>query len=101
MTLAQFQSTLTKTKPPSGLSAALTGLWWQAKDDWDRAHDLVMDEPGKDSAWVHAYLHRVEGDLVNARYWYKQAGRPAASGALEAEWAAIAGELLAKKLADR
>jgi hypothetical protein len=53
-----------------------------------------MDEGGKDCAWVHAYLHRVEGDLENARYWYRRAGKPEASGALKSEWAAIASKLL-------
>ena len=95
MTLAEFQRSLSKTKPPSGLAPALIGLWWAGKDDWDQAHKVVMDEGGKDCAWVHAYLHRVEGDLGNARYWYKQAGKSTGSGPLPAEWAAIAGELLA------
>jgi hypothetical protein len=95
MTLAEFKRSLTKTKPPAGLAPALVGLWWAGKDDWEKAHKVVMDESGKDCAWVHAYLHRVEGDLGNARYWYKQAGKSAGSGPLPAEWAAIAGELLA------
>jgi hypothetical protein len=96
MTLAEFKQGQSKARPPAGLSVALIALWWAGKDAWDKAHKLVMDEGGKDCAWVHAYLHRVEGDLENARYWYRQAGKPAASGALPAEWAAIAGELLAK-----
>jgi hypothetical protein len=96
MTLAEFKRSLTKTMPPAGLAPALVGLWWAAKDDWDKAHQTVMDESGTDCAWVHAYLHRVEGDLGNAGYWYRQAGKPAASGSLPAEWAAIAGVLLAE-----
>jgi len=96
MTLAEFKQSQSKPRPPEGLSAALSALWWAGKDDWDKAHKLVMDEGGKDCAWVHAYLHRVEGDLDNAGYWYRQAGKPAASGALPDEWAAIASELLAK-----
>jgi hypothetical protein len=95
MTLAEFKRSLSSTRPPADLTAALLGLWWAGKDDWDKAHKIVMDEGGKDCAQVHAYLHRVEGDLDNARYWYRQAGKPAASGALEEEWAAIASELLA------
>jgi hypothetical protein len=74
MTFAEFKRSLTKTKPPAGLAPALQGLWWAAKDDWDKAHAIVMDEAGKDCAWVHAYLHRQEGDLGNARYWV-QTGR--------------------------
>jgi hypothetical protein len=96
MTLAEFKRTLSKARRPAGLAPALVGLWWAGKDDWDRAHKIVMDEDGKDCAWVHAYLHRVEGDQENARYWYKRAGKPAASEALAAEWAAIARELLAE-----
>ena len=80
--------------PPAGLSPALAALWWAAKDDWQQAHRLVMDESGADCAWVHAYLHRQEGDLDNARYWYRQARREPAQGDLAAEWAAIAAALL-------
>ena len=94
MTLAEFKQSLSKTRPPAGLAPALAGLWWAAKDDWDKAHKLVMDEGGRDCAWVHAYLHRVEGDLENAGYWYRQARQPVATGALEAEWDAIAQALL-------
>ena len=66
----------------------------ERKDDWDKAHQIVMDEGGKDCAWVHAYLHRVEGDQDNAGYWYRQARRPVASGTHAAEWDAIAAALL-------
>jgi hypothetical protein len=94
MTPAEFKRSLAKPKSPSGLSTALTGLWWAGKDDWDRAHKLVMDDDGADCAWVHAYLHRAEGDLDNARYWYGQARREPAVGDLADEWAAIAAALL-------
>jgi hypothetical protein len=94
MTFLDFKESLTKLNPPAGLPPPLAALWWAAKDDWDKAHRLVMDEGGKDCAWVHAYLHRVEGDLDNARYWYKQAGKPAEAGPLSAEWEAIARVLL-------
>jgi hypothetical protein len=89
MTLADLNDSLSKPEPPKGLAPALAALWWAAKDDWERAHKLVMDEGGKDCAWVHAYLHRVEGDLENARYWYEQAGKPVANDALPAEWDSI------------
>jgi hypothetical protein len=95
MTLAEFKRSLSKSRPPESLAVALAGLWWAGKDDWDKAHKVVMDEGGKDCAWVHAYLHRVEGDLENARYWYRQAGKPAASGALKTEYESIAQALLA------
>ena len=97
MTLAEFKRSLSSRSPPEGLAPALAGLWWAGKKNWDRAHKIVMDEGGKDCAWVHAHLHRIEGDLENARYWYRQAGRAQASGALPAEWAAIATDLLAKR----
>jgi hypothetical protein len=96
MTLAEFKRTLSKPRPPAGFTPALAGLWWAGKKDWDKAHKVVMEEGGKDCAWVHAYLHRLEGDADNAGYWYRQAGRPTASGPLPAEWAAIAREFLDK-----
>ena len=73
MTPLGFKRSLSKSEPPSDLSPALAGLWWAAKDSWQKAHKLVMDEESAECAWVHAYLHRVEGDLDNARYWYRQA----------------------------
>jgi hypothetical protein len=95
MTLAEFKSSVSKKSPPPGLAPALAALWWTAKGDWERAHALVMDEGGKDCAWIHAYLHRVEGDLGNARYWYGQAGKAPPTGQLRAEWDSIAKTLLA------
>ncbi|MBV8914988.1 MAG: hypothetical protein JOZ05_18355, partial [Acetobacteraceae bacterium] len=71
-------------------------LWWAARGDWDRAHACAQEDEGGPADWVHAYLHRVEGDLGNARYWYAQAGKPEATGPLDAEWTAIAGALLAR-----
>jgi len=90
----EFKHSVAGATPPAGLSPALAALWWAAKDDWQRAHRLVMDESSADCAWVHAYLHRQEGDLDNARYWYRQARREPAQGDLAAEWAAIAAALL-------
>ncbi len=89
-----FKRTTREPAPPNQLSPALEALWWAAKGDWNRAHGLVQDDPSREAAWVHAYLHRVEGDLGNAGYWYRTAGRPAASGSLEVEWEAIAAALL-------
>lgn len=93
MTPAAFKQSLSKPTPPK-LSPALTALWWAKKDDWERAHKIVQDEGTAEAAWVHAYLHRVEGDLGNAGYWYRQAKRKPATGSLEAEWEAISAELL-------
>jgi hypothetical protein len=94
MTPAELLAPTSSTAPPPGLTPALQALWWAARGDWDKAHKIVMEEEGAEAAWVHAYLHRVEGDLPNARYWYRTAVRPVASGALEAEWKAIVAELL-------
>jgi hypothetical protein len=92
--MAAFSASLSGAAPAPGLAAPLAGLWWAAKGDWDRAHKIVQDEDTPDAAWVHAYLHRLEGDLSNAGYWYRQAGRPAAKDPLEAEWERIASALL-------
>jgi hypothetical protein len=89
-----FRASLAQAAPPEGLSAPLQALWWAGKDDWDKAHGLVMGAAGREAAWVHAYLHRVEGDLSNARYWYGQAGKPPAAAALPDEWDAIVAALL-------
>jgi len=97
MTPQSFNKSLPQNQPPSGLSVPLQALWWARKNDWDKAHKLVMSDESPEAAWVHAYLHRVEGDLPNARYWYRQAGQPAADGTLEAEWSAISGALLARE----
>ena len=94
MTLTEFKRSLSKSKPPADLAPAPAALWWAGKEEWDKAHRIVMDEAGKDCAWVHAHLHRVEGDLGNARYWYKQAGKTVATGPLPTEWAAIVAALL-------
>jgi hypothetical protein len=94
VTFAEFRRSLSGPAPPAGLSPALAGLWWAGRDDWEAAHKIVMDEAGKDYARVHGHLHRVEGDLGNARYWYRRAGVPVPETTLQAEWAAIARELL-------
>jgi hypothetical protein len=94
MTLAEFKASTKKPKPPADLSPPLRALWWAAKDKWQEAHRIVMIEGGRDCAWVHAYLHRVEGDLDNARYWYRQARRSAPVSSLPDEWSGIVESLL-------
>jgi hypothetical protein len=96
MTPAEFERTLAQLKPPAGLAPALVALWWAGRDQWDKAHQVVMDESDMECAWVHAYLHRVEGDLANAGYWYRQARRAVSTEPLPAEWTAIAETLLEK-----
>ena len=95
VTFDDFKTSLAQDAPPAGLSVPLQALWWAGKDDWNRAHTLVMGDEGADAAWVHAYLHRVEGDLPNARYWYRQAQREPATTELDVEWGAIARAMLA------
>lgn len=80
--------------PPKGASSPLTALWHAARGDWDRAHTLVMDDGSAEAAWVHAYLHRVEGDQSNAGYWYAKAKKPHSKKPLDEEWGEIAGALL-------
>lgn len=83
-----------EAQPPVDLPGSLLALWWDARGDWDRAHAVVQDNDDSDSAWVHAYLHRREGDLANADYWYRRAGRGRPAEPLDTEWAAIAAALL-------
>jgi hypothetical protein len=66
MTLDDFHKSLTAAKPPAELTLALTGLWWDAKGDWKRAHESAQQDEGPEGSWVHAYLHRKEGDQGNA-----------------------------------
>ncbi len=97
MTLDGFRESLKGAAPPPGLPRPLEALWHAGRGHWDAAHKLAqMDEGEADHDWVHAYLHRVEGDLGNAGYWYRRAKKPVATGALDEEWARIAEALLAK-----
>lgn len=95
MTLAEFTASVSAATPPA-FPASLLALWHDAKGDWDRAHKCVAALDDEDGMWVHAYLHRKEGDLSNARYWYARAGRPPARESLADEFAAILAALLAK-----
>ena len=92
--MVEFKASFSGAAPAPQLNAPLAALWWAAKSEWDHAHRMVRDEATADAAWVHAYLHRVEGDLGNAGYWYHQAGNPVAAGSLDAEWEGIASVLL-------
>jgi hypothetical protein len=92
MTIAEFEAA-----EVGEFDGALLALWWDGKGDWERAHAIAQDVDGAEGAWVHAYLHRKEGDLGNAAYWYRVAGRGVAGGDLRREWEGIVGELLARK----
>jgi hypothetical protein len=94
MDLDQFRASTAAAGPPGGLSDALQALWWDAKGDWSKAHAHAQAQDDRDGAWVHAYLHRKEGDLSNAGYWYRRAGRRRPQTSLDEEWAAIAAALL-------
>ena len=94
MTLSEFQVSLAEPTPPEGLAPALAALWRDAKGDWDAAHDLAQADEGGAGDWVHAYLHRRQGDPGNAAYWYRRAGKPFATAPLAQEWAEIAEALL-------
>ena len=82
--------------PPEGIGAPLTALWHVARGEWDKAHALVQAEESAAAAWVHAHLHRVEGDEDNAGYWYRRAGKPHAKSALGDEWETIANTFLSE-----
>jgi Asp/Glu/Hydantoin racemase len=94
MDLDGFRTSIQDPAPHQSLSHPLQALWWDAKGDWARAHECAQAERGSMSAAVHAYLHRKEPDLANARYWYNAAGRAPFTGSLEQEWNALAEQLL-------
>lgn len=94
MTPDAFQKTLTDPKPPVSLSDYLKALWYDAKGDWEKAHTLVQDRNDSTAAWIHAYLHRKEGDTGNADYWYRRAGQRRPAVSLEEEWNQLVAVLL-------
>ncbi len=83
---------------PGTLSAPLQALWHDGHGNWSAAHELAQAGADRDSAWVHAYLHRKEGDQWNAEYWYRRAGRPVFAGTLPDEWSAMVQDLLAESV---
>ncbi|WP_191059473.1 hypothetical protein [Geminicoccus harenae] len=94
---AAFLASLDGPAPPDGLAPALRAVWFGLADRWDEAHGIAQEHEGQpDADWVHAWLHRVEGDLGNAGYWYRRAGRPVAQGDLAAEGRAIVESLISR-----
>ena len=91
--MSDFRASLADAAPAPGLEPPLAALWWAAKGQWDEAHKIVQDEDTADAAWVHAYLHRVEGDLGNARYWYGRGSSTLPNNTLEEEYARLCGRL--------
>lgn len=95
MDLAAFRASLALPSAPSNLSRALYALWLDARGDWDGAHRSAQADEGGAGDWVHAYLHRKEGDSGSAAYWYRRARKPVCKTSLDEEWVSIATALLA------
>ena len=98
MDYTSFHCSLTEQEPPVDLRPVLKALWHLGRKEWDLAHAIAQDARDADSHWVHAHLHRVEGDLSNAAYWYARAGRSVGSGDLQVEWESIVRTLLNERL---
>lgn len=94
MTFEQFRESLPASLPPSSLSIHLQSLWYDAKGEWERSHTIIQDIEDADAAWIHAYLHRKEGDIWNADYWYNKAARKRPAVSLQEEWENIVAELI-------
>ena len=94
MNIDAFKDSLVEQTPPANLNTYAKSLWWDARGAWEKAHELIQDLPDKNAAWIHAYLHRKEGDTWNADYWYRRAGRIRPSSSLEEEWNSIVEEML-------
>lgn len=96
MNYDEFLKSVADDQPVAGLSETLISLWWDKKGDWNTAHAIAQDIPTRQGSAVHAYLHREEGVLWNADYWYSRAGRVRPDIPLEAEWQRLVEEILAK-----
>ncbi len=95
MNFEMFEASLTEAHPPAELSPCLTALWHEKQGHWDQAHEIVQEINTATAAWIHAYLHRKEGDEGNARYWYRNANRTFPAGqSLDDEWESLVKALL-------
>jgi hypothetical protein len=94
MDIAAFKESINTTEVPTQASVYLKALWYDAKGDWEKAHELIQDLPDKNAAWIHAYLHRKEGDIWNADYWYRNAGKKRPAVSLQEEWEQLAAAFL-------
>lgn len=94
MDFSSFKESLSLNEASPTLSAYLKALWYDANDDWEKAHVLIQDLNDKNAAWIHAYLHRKEGDISNADYWYTRAGKKRPDATLEKEWEEIVSHFL-------
>jgi hypothetical protein len=93
MTLKDFKSTLSSSAPPA-VSESLKAMWYDGKGNWEEAHNVAQEINTREGSWIHAYLHRKEGDAGNAAYWYHRAGQPVCKTSLDEEWDAIVSTLL-------
>jgi hypothetical protein len=93
-TIENFKTSLSSSQPPQDASVLLQSLWYDAKGDWHAAHHLVDELEEPKAYWVHAYLHRKEGDASNANYWYRRAGKKMPDYSLQKEWEEIVAALL-------
>ena len=96
MDLSDFRASLEASAPPSSITSELRALWLDANGDWQAAHEIAQALPDPDGAWIHAYLHRKEGDVANAGYWYARAKKPVPKASLDTEWSVLAREFLAR-----
>ena len=97
MKLDEFIQLVDADQPPKDISQNLQALWHDAKGDWHKAHEIVQETSGYDGDWIHAYLHRKEGDLGNAGYWYSRIGKLRPNISLENEWTQLVEYLLQKE----
>ncbi len=97
MDVADFRASLAGDTPDAGLPPPLVALWWMGKGDWNKAHEVAQSQDDSPSAWVHAHLHRQEGDLNNAGWWYRRVGRSAPEQSLDEEWGALASNMLGRR----
>jgi hypothetical protein len=94
MTLTDFKESLAFSSMPEGLPSGLQAMWYDGKGNWDNAHDIAQEMHDREGSWIHAYLHRKEGDAGNAAYWYHRANQPVCNTTLEKEWGDIVTALL-------
>lgn len=94
MDFESFNKSLSHTNPPKDLNVYLLSLWYDAKGDWTKAHEIIQGEDDITGSWIHAYLHRKEGDIANADYWYRRAGKTRPEDSLEEEWKHISSHLI-------
>lgn len=92
--MTAFRDSLSAAGPPAGLSVYAESLWYDAKGNWEKAHELIQDLTDQNAAWIHAYLHRKEGDRWNADYWYNRAARQCPSLSPDEEWQQLIDEFL-------